>query len=38
VGMYGDLTMASTQLVLRGFLSDGCTNIRGVDVVLPTGT
>ncbi len=38
VGMYGDLTMSTTQLVLRGFLTDGCTNIRGVDVVLPRGT
>jgi PKD repeat protein len=34
----GDLTALSGQLVLRGFLTDGCTNIRGVDVVLPKGT
>lgn len=32
----GDLTEATTELVLRGFLGDGCTNFRGaqeVDVV-----
>jgi subtilisin family serine protease len=29
----GDLTLATTQLVLRGFLADGCTNVRGVDSV-----
>lgn len=29
----GDLTLASTSLVLRGFLSDGCTNVRGEDSV-----
>jgi len=29
----GDLTGASTELVLRGFLDDGCTNFRGVDAV-----
>ncbi len=29
----GDLTSASTSLVLRGFLADGCTNFRGEDVV-----
>ncbi|HKJ03160.1 MAG TPA: PKD domain-containing protein, partial [Longimicrobiales bacterium] len=35
VGTYGDLTLASTQLVLRASLKDACTNIRGVDLVLP---
>lgn len=29
----GDVTAATTQLVLRGFLADGCTNFRGVDAV-----
>ncbi len=29
----GEVTLASTQLVLRGFLNDACTNIRGVDLV-----
>lgn len=29
----GDLTGASTSLVLRGFLTDGCTNFRGEDSV-----
>jgi subtilisin family serine protease len=29
----GDLTRATTQLVLRGFLRDGCTNVRGADSV-----
>jgi subtilisin family serine protease len=29
----GDLTSTSTYLVLRGFLSDGCTNFRGQDSV-----
>ncbi|TVP45781.1 MAG: hypothetical protein EA350_08385 [Gemmatimonadales bacterium] len=29
----GDLTPASTYLVLRGFLADGCTNFRGQDSV-----
>jgi aqualysin 1 len=29
----GDLTASSTQLVLRGFLNDGCTNVRGADAV-----
>lgn len=31
----GDLTQFSTELVLRGFLADACTNIRGIDVVDP---
>lgn len=31
----GDLTELSSELVLRGFLADACTNIRGVDAVLP---
>jgi hypothetical protein len=31
----GDLTALSTEIVLRGFLSDGCTNFRGSDVVSP---
>lgn len=33
----GDLVSGATQLVLRGFLNDNCTNFRGVDtvVVLP---
>lgn len=30
----GDITMATTSLVLRGFMSDGCTNFRGSDVVV----
>ena len=34
----GDLTEFSTELVLRGFLADACTNIRGADVVDPIGT
>jgi astacin len=34
----GDLTELSTELVLRGFLADACTNVRGADVVLPKGT
>ena len=29
----GDLTLASTSLVLSGFLDDGCTNVRGSDAV-----
>lgn len=29
----GDLTMSTTELVLRGFLDDGCTNFRGTDSV-----
>jgi hypothetical protein len=33
----GDLTELSTELVLRGFLGDACTNIRGVDAVTPIG-
>jgi Astacin (Peptidase family M12A)/PKD domain len=33
----GDLALGATQLSLRGFLNDNCTNFRGVDavVVLP---
>ena len=31
----GDLTELSTELVLRGFLGDACTNLRGVDAVDP---
>ena len=30
----GDLTALSTELVLRGFLNDGCTNVRGVGPVV----
>lgn len=33
----GDLTILSTELVLRGFLADACTNIRGVDMVTQVG-
>jgi hypothetical protein len=29
----GDLTASSTELVLRGLLNDGCTNLHGVDAV-----
>lgn len=29
----GDLTLATTSLVLRGFLGDACTNFRGSDAV-----
>jgi len=29
----GDLTATTTQLFLRAFLDDGCTNIQGVDAV-----
>jgi hypothetical protein len=29
----GDLTVLSTKLVLRGFLTDGCSNISGADNV-----
>lgn len=32
----GDLTASSTELVLRGFLKDGCTNFRGTDSVRVT--
>lgn len=31
----GEVTELTTELVLRGFLTDGCTNIRGWDVVTP---
>ncbi|WP_310572109.1 M12 family metallopeptidase [Gemmatimonas sp.] len=30
----GDIAVGSTQLVLRGFLNDGCTNFRGTDAVV----
>ncbi|WP_411280084.1 M12 family metallopeptidase [Gemmatimonas sp.] len=30
----GDIVIGTTQLVLRGFLSDGCTNFRGTDSVI----
>jgi subtilisin family serine protease len=30
----GDLTSTSTELVLRAFLDDGCTNVRGSDAVV----
>lgn len=30
-----DLGAATTQLVLRGFLADGCTNVRATDTVTP---
>lgn len=33
----GDLHALSTELVLRGFLGDACTNIRGADTVTPLG-
>jgi hypothetical protein len=33
----GDLTPASTELVLRGFLQNGCTNVRGTDAVHVVG-
>lgn len=29
----GDLTAATTQLVLRGYLANGCTNLSGADAV-----
>jgi subtilisin family serine protease len=29
----GDLTPSTTSLALRGFLADGCTNVRGADSV-----
>ena len=29
----GDLTLTSTQLFLRGFKTDGCTNFQGMDLV-----
>ncbi|NNF11902.1 MAG: hypothetical protein HKN72_01685, partial [Gemmatimonadetes bacterium] len=33
----GDLSALSIELVLRGFLMDGCTNIQGTDTVRPVG-
>ncbi len=30
----GDIAVGTIQLVLRGFLSDGCTNFRGTDAVV----
>jgi hypothetical protein len=30
----GDLTSSTTSLVLRGFLADGCTNVRGSNTVV----
>jgi PKD repeat protein len=33
----GDLTPASSELVLRGFLQNGCTNVRGTDAVHVVG-
>lgn len=33
----GDLDELSTELVLRGFLGDACTNFSGSDMVAPTG-
>lgn len=33
----GELTEFTTELVLRGFLDDACTNIRGVDAVTTLG-
>ena len=34
---HGDLTELSTELVLQGFLGDGCTNVRGTDAVTIVG-
>ena len=34
----GDITELSTELILRGFLDDACTNNRGADVVTPIGS
>lgn len=31
----GELTEATTELVLQGFLADACTNFQGVDAVAP---
>jgi hypothetical protein len=33
----GDLTKLSTALVIRGFLGDGCTNVRGTNAVTIVG-
>ena len=30
----GDIAVGTTQLALRGYLSDGCTNFRGTDAVV----
>lgn len=38
VNLNGDLTALSTELVLRGFLDDACTNIRGSDSVSVPAT